>query len=128
MRATYGISLKGMTGLMVVMALATAGAACSSTNPAAPSAVPSIAAASFELAGKVVGAGGAGLAGVEITLSRGEDGLRHAVTDDDGQFTIRNLEAGEWTAVLKCKGYEDRAVQIVINGNVTFTFDLIAAN
>ena len=92
MRATYGISVKG---LMVAMGMALAVTACSSTNPAAPSALPAVAAASFDLAGQVVGAGGAGLAGVEITLSKGDDLERRVVTDEEGKFKITGLEGGD---------------------------------
>ena len=120
MTAGYKVSL---TGLMVAMAMAAT--ACSSTNPAAPSALPTIAAAApFELSGRVVGAGGAGLAGVEITLSKGDE-ERRGVTDEDGRFRVTGLDAGDWTATLNCKGYEERAFQVVINGNLTISFDLI---
>jgi hypothetical protein len=120
MTAGYKVSL---TGLMVAMAMAAT--ACHSTNPAAPSALPTIAAASsFDLTGKVVGAGGAGLAGVEIVLSK-DDEQRRAVTDEDGSFRVAGLDAGDWTATLNCKGYEGRAFEVVINGNLTINFDLI---
>ena len=122
MRANYTVALKG---LMVGMAMVMVGA-CSNTNPAAPSALPALpAASSFEVTGQVLGAGGAPVAGVEITLSRDEDVERHDVTDEDGKFRIVGLQSGDWKATLKCKGYADREVQVMINGNLTITFDLM---
>ena len=120
MRAAYKASIKGL-----MVAVAMAATACSSTNPAAPSALPAISAgSSFELTGEVLGGGGAPLAGVEITLSRDEDADRSAVTDADGKFRIAGLEAGDWTAKLNCKGYEERVVQLVVNGNLTISFGM----
>ena len=67
--------------------------------------------------------GGGGLVGVEISLSRGEGDERRATTDADGKFRIAGLDAGAWTATLKCKGYADRVVEVVVNGNLTISFD-----
>jgi len=125
MRANYTVVLKG---LMVGMAMAMATVACSSTNPAAPSAVPAQpAASSYELTGQVLGAGGAPVAGVQISLSGAGDADREDVTNDDGKFRFAGLEAGTYTVTLKSKGYADREVEIVIGGNLTITFDLIPA-
>jgi hypothetical protein len=74
-----------------------------------------------------VSGSGSGLAGVEVSLSRSEGDLRRATTDADGKFRIAGLEAGAWTATLKCKGYADRVVEVVVNGNLTIAFDLIPA-
>jgi len=113
---------------MVAMAMAAlAAAGCSERTFSGPTPLPAVSAASFELAGEVLGAGGAPVAGVEITLSRGADTERRAVSDAEGKFRIAGLEGGDWNATLKCKGYGDRSVTLVVNGNLTISFDLIPA-
>ena len=111
---------------LILMAAAFTASACDGRNPSGPSAVPAVAAASYDLTGDVIGAGGAGLAGVEITFSRADGSERRATSDADGRFRI-SLDAGDWTAALKCKGYADRSVDVVVNGNATISFELLPA-
>ena len=109
---------------LMAMALAMGAAACSVT-PSAPSALPAASESSYELTGQVKDSGGAGLAGVNITLSKGDE-ERQAVTDGEGKFRIADLEPGDWTVSLKRKDYEDRTVSVVLNGNLTISFELVS--
>jgi Zn-dependent alcohol dehydrogenase len=116
--------MRVIKALLMAMALAAGAAACSVT-PNAPSALPAASASSYELIGQVLDGGGAGLAGVNITLSKGDE-ERQAVTDGEGKFRIADLEPGDWTVSLKRKDYEDRTVSVMVNGNLTISFDMIS--
>ena len=56
------------------------------------------------VAGKVVNESGAGIAGVIVTLTKG-DSVTQAKTGEDGTFHISDLMAGEYTVQFEKEGY-----------------------
>lgn len=68
--------------------------------------------------GKVVDGKGAGIAGVTVTLTKGEDVIQ-ATTGADGTFTVLDILAGEYTVQMAKEGYvspEQVTVTVAVGG------------
>lgn len=71
--------------------------------------------------GKVVDATGVGIAGVTVTLTKGEDVIR-ATTGADGTFTVSDILAGAYTVQVEKEGYispEQTAVTVAVGETAT---------
>lgn len=81
-----------------------------------------LAAQDLVVAGRVVDAGGEGITGAIVEL-----GTAGAVlTDDDGAFRFRGVEAGTYRLLASAFGYEDYAETLDIRGDTTLTLSLTA--
>lgn len=68
--------------------------------------------------GKVVDGKGAGIAGVTVTLTKGEDVIQ-ATTGADGTFTVLDILAGKYTVQMAKEGYvspEQVTVTVAVGG------------
>lgn len=71
--------------------------------------------------GKVVDGKGAGIAGVTVTLTKG-DSVVQATTEADGTFTVLDILAGKYTVQIEKEGYvspEQTQVTVTVGGTAT---------
>jgi len=94
-------------------------------------AVPTLASAqdytSGNIAGKVVGADGASIAGATVTVTSAQGTTRTLTTGSDGSFFAPALQAGRYTASISAPGFEtasNQVVAITAGGSNNFVFTL----
>lgn len=77
---------------------------------------------SASLSGQVTDEGGKSLMGITILL---EDANVGALTDRDGNYRIKNIPAGIYTAIVSCLGYETQRFDLVLNAGAVVSRNLV---